>query len=107
MLMILTIAGIFAGIGIFLAAMYSMTQVLLLSGWGRIAHGVCLALIMAIMFVLFFYNAIALAQVIAFALFGVGIWTFVLERRWYRVFPVIVMVFALMLILGYVALNPV
>ena len=43
---ILTIAGIFAGIGVFLAAMYSMTQVLLLGGMPRVAHFALFVLIL-------------------------------------------------------------
>lgn len=103
---ILTIAGIFAGIGVFLAAMYSMTQVLLMEGMPRIAHFALFVLILAVMASMFFWRDVTTARVIAVPLLGVALWTSVLEQRWYRVFPLLVIAFAGLLIAGYVALTP-
>lgn len=104
---ILVIIGIFCGIGVFLATMYSMTQVLLLQGTGRIAHGIQFAIIMAIMTVLYIWRDADLARLIAVPLLPVAIWTFTIERRWYRIFPALIFVFALVILAGYVALNPI
>ena len=104
--MVLTIAGIFAGIGVFLAAMYSMVQVLLTGGVLRLAHFAQLVLILTVMASLFFWRDVTAARVIAVPLLGVALWTTVVETRWARVFPLLVMTFALLLITGYVALTP-
>lgn len=102
---VLVIVGIFAGIGVFLANMYSLTQILLLEGRGRLAHAGSFGLVMAIMTVLYIWRDTGLAQLISLLLIPVAAWTFWIERRWYRVFPVLVMAFALALSLGYVAMN--
>ncbi|MEM7057504.1 MAG: hypothetical protein AAF557_07940 [Pseudomonadota bacterium] len=102
--MILTIAGIFAGIGVFLAAMYSVSQILLLEGRARVAHVASLVMILVVMACLM-ERWVETARVLAIPLFGAAFWTLVIEPRWYRVFPLMVMVFALLLIMGYVALN--
>jgi hypothetical protein len=103
---ILTIAGIFAGIGVFLAAMYSMTQVLLMGGMPRIAHFALFVLILTVMFSMFWWRDVGTARVLAVPLMGFAVWTLVLEQRWYRVFPLLVIVFAGLLLAGYVALTP-
>lgn len=102
--MVLTIAGIFAGIGVFLAAMYSVSQILLLEGRSRMAHAASLILILAVMACLM-ERWVGVARLLAFPLLGAAFWTLVIEPRWYRVFPILVIAFALLLIMGYVALN--
>ena len=102
---IITLVGIFAGIGVFLAAMYSITQVLLLEGWPRWAHVACFLLILGVMGALYFYRSVPAARLLAVPLLLAAFWTLVLEPRWYRVFPLLVILFAMMLIMGYVALN--
>ena len=104
---LLTIAGIFAGVGVFLAAMYSMVQVLLTGGMMRAAHFAQFVLILTVMAAMFFWRDVTAAQVIAVPLLGVALWTAVLEAGWARVFPLLVMTFALLLITGYVALTPI
>ncbi|MEM7190064.1 MAG: hypothetical protein AAF439_10680 [Pseudomonadota bacterium] len=101
---ILTIAGIFAGIGIFLATMYSFSQILLLKGTGRIAHAIAFVLILSIMAALM-ERFVPIARILAVPLFGVAIWLMVLEPRWFRIFPILIMLFSILLIMGYVALN--
>ena len=102
--MVLTIVGIFAGIGMFLAAMYSVSQVLLLEGWARLAHVASLIMILAVMACLM-ERWVETARLLALPLLGAAFWTLVVEPRWYRIFPLLVMLFALLLIMGYVALN--
>ena len=101
---ILTIAGIFAGIGVFMAAMYSLTQTLLLRGAARWLHLVSLVLIVVVMGALM-ERTIPMARLLALPLIAVSAVLLIREPGWYRIFPALVIVFALLLILGYVALN--
>ncbi len=100
----MTLVGIFAGIGVFLAAMYSLSQILLLQGRGRVAHAICFGLILAVMAALM-ERAVPIARILSAPLILVAFWTLVLEPRWYRIFPLLVMLFALMAILGYVSMT--
>ncbi|MEM9369503.1 MAG: hypothetical protein AAGD07_26340, partial [Planctomycetota bacterium] len=101
--MILTIAAIFAGIGVFLATMYSVSQILLLEGRARLAHAASVVTILIVMACLMErWNETA--RIAAIPMLGAAFWTLVVEPRWYRVFPLLVMVFALLIILGYVVL---
>lgn len=102
--MILTLVGIFAGIGVFLAAMYSVSQILLLEGRGRIAHGAVLILILIVMGALM-ERAVPVARMAALPLIGAAFWTLVIEPRWYRIFPILVIAFAVLLIAGYVQMG--
>ena len=99
--------GIFGGIAVFLATMYSMTQVLLLEGRLRWVHATLFLLVMAIMTVLFWWRDPAVARLFSFPLVPVALWAFWIEVRWYRIFPMLVLLFALALATGYVALNPI
>ena len=105
MAVILTIAGIFAGIGVFLAAMYSLTQGILLDGRKRWLHVALFALILITMGALM-QREVLLARVLALPLLGAGIATLWIEPRWFKVFPILVIVFSITLLLGYVALTP-
>ena len=105
--MIVTIAGIFAGIALMLAAMYSVTQILLLEGWPRAAHFIQLVLLLTVMWSLYWHRDVPTAQIIAVPLLGVALWTFVLEVRWYRVFPFLIGGMAALLISGNAALTPI
>ena len=101
--MVLTIAAIFAGIGVFLAAMYSLTQILLLEGRARVAHAASLTMILVVMACLM-ERWIDTARLLAFPMFAAAFWTLVVEPRWYRVFPLLVMAFAVLVAMGYVVL---
>ncbi len=101
---ILTIVGIFAGIGVFLAAMYSMTQVLLLRGAPRWWHGACFVLILFIMAALM-EREVWLGRALAVPLVIIAGRLLWIEQRWFKVFPILVIVFAVILAMGYVALN--
>lgn len=104
MSVILTVAGIFAGIGIFMATMYSVSQILLLEGRARLAHAASLTLVLIVMACLM-ERWVDTARIFAIPLLAAAFWTLVVEPRWYRIFPILVMAFALLLIMGYVALN--
>ena len=107
MIIIFQIAGIFSGIGLFLSMMYSLTQILLMRGWVRIAHGVLFVLILTVMSTLFFWRDVVTAQVLAVPLLCAAIWVTIVETRWYRVFPIIVIVFSISLASGAIYLNPI
>lgn len=85
--------------------MYSLTQSLLLSGPARWANIALFTLILIVMGALMERHVI-LARILALPLFMVAAWAFTLEPRWYKVFPVLVMIFAAILMLGHVALQP-
>lgn len=105
MMMIFQIAGIFSGIGLFLCTMYSLTQILLTEGRVRIAHAVLFVLILTVMASMFFWRDVVTAQVLAWPLGIVAIWVTWEETRWYRIFPLLVIVFAATLGGGYVAIS--
>ncbi len=101
--MILTITGLFAGIGVFVAAMYSFSQIILLEGRARIIHAVLFVLVLAVMAALM-EREVPLARILAGPLFVMACWAFAIERRWNRIMPLLIQIFALVLMLGYVAL---
>lgn len=102
--MIFLITGIFAGIGLFLATMYSVSQIILLEGRGQLAHGVLLALILFMMACLM-ERWLDTARLTAVAIMPTAFWVMVLEPRWYRVFPIVVMGFAGLVISGVVTMG--
>ncbi len=83
--------------------MYSVSQ-LLLQGRGRIAHALNLLLILAVMAALM-ERAVPIARILAVPLIATAVWTLVFEPRWYRIFPLVVILFALLLIGGYVSMT--
>lgn len=101
---ILIISGLFAGIGVFLAAMYSLSQLFLVEGRAQAAHGVLLVLILVVM-ALLLERYVTYARYAAVPLFLAATWCLVAEERWFRIFPLLVQIFALILVLGYVALS--
>ena len=101
---VMTVIGIFAGIGVFLAAMYSVSQVLLLRGLGQVLHGISFALVLIVMGALM-EREIGFARIAAAPLFLAATATLWFEPRLYKIMPALVMVFALVLMLGYVALD--
>ncbi len=48
---------------------------------------------------------LAVTRIFAGPLFVAAFWALVLEPRWYRVFRLLVMLFALVVMMGYVALD--
>jgi len=101
--MVLTIAAIFAGIGVFMATMYSVSQILLLEGRARMAHVASVVTILIVMACLMErWNDTA--RIAAIPMLAAAFWTLVVEPRWYRVFPILVVAWAILIIMGYVVL---
>lgn len=103
---VIIIAGIFGGIGIFLATMYSFVQVLLTEGRLRYAHAGLFILMMAIFTVLYLWRDVFAAWLISFPLIPVALWAVWLEQRWFRIFPILVLIFAVIVAMGFIALTP-
>lgn len=101
---ILLIAGLFAGIGVFIATAYSLSQLLLLEGRGRMAHAACLIMTLIVMAALM-ERAIPIARLAAIPMLLVASWCFAIERGWYRVFPILLQIFAAIVALGFVVLT--
>jgi hypothetical protein len=102
---VLMIAGLFAGIAVCLATLYSVAQAMLAEGWPRRAHLAHLAAILVVMGALL-EREVTVARIGAAPLLASAVWVFWLERGWYRVFPLLVILFAAILMAGYVALSP-
>jgi hypothetical protein len=103
---IFVIAGIFGGIGIFLATMYSFVQVLLTQGRLRFAHAGLFVLMMAIFTVLYLWRDVFAARIISLPLIPIALWAVWLEQRWFKIFPILVAIFAGIIAMGYIALTP-
>ncbi|MEM7498190.1 MAG: hypothetical protein AAF371_09395 [Pseudomonadota bacterium] len=99
----LLVIGIGSAVLIFFATLYSLAQTILGEGWVRRAHLASLLLTLAVMGALQGEN-VPLARVTAVPLLGVALWTFWLEDRWFKVFPVLTQLFAVTLIAGLVAI---
>ena len=84
--------------------MYSVSQILILEGRARIAHVLHLILILTVMGALM-ERAEPLARMIAIPLILAAFWLLVVEPRWYRIFPLLVIAFSALLIAGYVQMG--
>ncbi|MEM9145770.1 MAG: hypothetical protein AAGC57_06190 [Pseudomonadota bacterium] len=102
---ILMIIGIFAGIAVCMATLYSLAQAMMQEGLRRWAHLAAVAMMLTVMGMLL-ERQVALARLFAWPLMAVGLWTFWVERGWYRIFPLLIQLFAAVLIAGLVALTP-
>lgn len=102
---ILMIIGVFAGISVCMATLYSVAQAMMREGTPRRAH---LAAVIAMLVVMgaLLEREVDVARTAAVPLLGVAIWAFVVERGWYRIFPLLMQLFAVVLLLGWVALTP-
>jgi hypothetical protein len=99
----LLVTGIFAGIALSLATLYSVAQAVLMQGRPRLAHAALLVLTLAAMAALH-NQSVPLARLFALPLLAAAIWAFALERGWFRVFPLLQQLFAAVLLTGWVAL---
>ncbi len=104
MMTILLIAGLFAGIGVFIATAYSLSQILLLEGRGRTAHAACLITTLIVMGALM-EREMAIARIAAIPMLIVASWCFAIEGGWFRIFPILLQIFAAIVALGFVVLN--
>lgn len=101
--LILMAAGIFAGLFVFIATMYSLSQAVLTEGRTRRAHVAAIVAVLAVMGALSFH-AVGLARILSLPLIGAAIWTFQAERGAFRVFPVLLLLFGLIVLAGFVVL---
>lgn len=102
---ILMIVGIFAGIAVCMATLYSVAQVLTRTGARRAANLVAVAAMLCVMGALL-EREVELARALSAVLLAAAIWLFTVEPGWYRVFPLLMQIFAAVLLAGYVALTP-
>ncbi|MEL6210657.1 MAG: hypothetical protein AAFR44_10860 [Pseudomonadota bacterium] len=102
---ILMITGVFAGIAVCMATLYSVAQAMMQEGHRRWAHLVAVLAMLVVMGLLL-EREVGLARLAAWPLLAIGAWVFVIERGWYRLFPVMMQLFAVVLIAGAVALSP-
>ncbi|MEM6679765.1 MAG: hypothetical protein AAF675_18025 [Pseudomonadota bacterium] len=101
--LIILVTGIFAGLFVFMTTVYSLGQAMLSDGWIQRAHLASLLVTLVVMGALY-EKQVPLARAVAFLLFAIALWTFWLEERWFKIFPVLTQLFALALIAGFVAL---
>ncbi len=102
---ILMITGVFAGIAVCMATLYSASQAMLREGRRRLAHVAAVVAMLAVMGALL-EREVGIARALALPLLGVAIWAFVVEEGWYRLFPALMQLFAIVLLAGAVALTP-
>ncbi len=102
---ILMIIGLFAGISVCMATLYSVAQAMTREGNRRNAN---LAVVVAMLLVMgaLFEREVTLARSFSVILLPIAIWAFTVEEGWYRIFPALLQIFAVVLLLGYVALTP-
>ena len=103
---VMLLIGIFGGIAVFLSMMYSLVQVMLVEGRARYVHGALFVLMMAIFTLLYLWRDTGGAQLLSVPLIPVAVWAIWIERRWYRVFPLIITCVALLGALGFIVLAP-
>lgn len=98
-MLFLTIFAIFVGIAMAMAALYSSAQLFMARGRLRRAHAASLATLMAVMAALAWPSEPA-ARLAAAPMLAAAFWTFLLEERWYRIFPALQQLFAAVVLAG-------
>ncbi|MEO0823893.1 MAG: hypothetical protein AAF074_26225 [Pseudomonadota bacterium] len=101
--LMLLVIGIFAGLFVFIATTYSLAQAMLTEGRLQIAHLAALLATCAVMAALYM-GYVPVARILALPLLGISLWTFWLEERWFKVFPMLHQLFAVVVLLGFVAI---
>ncbi|MGF1551721.1 MAG: hypothetical protein ACFBWO_04360 [Paracoccaceae bacterium] len=101
--LLLLVAGIFAGLFVCLATLYSLAQAIMGEGSVRWAHVGAILGVLAVMTALEL-GSVPAARLLALPLLGLALWCAYLEERWFKVFPVLHQLFAAVLIAGLVAL---
>lgn len=88
-----------------MATLWSVSQVILREDRTRWAH---LALVLAVLAVMgaLLEREVAVGRVLALPLLLLAVWVFVIERGWNRIFPLLVQLFAAVVLAGLVALSP-
>lgn len=103
---VIFVVGLFSGIGVFLSTMYSLSRVVTFEARGKMANAAVFASIIAIMTALFFFQSVPMARVLAVPALLAALWSVWTEERWFKIFPLLVILFATVVLLGYVAAYP-
>ncbi|MEM7505493.1 MAG: hypothetical protein AAF415_02015 [Pseudomonadota bacterium] len=98
---LLAIVGVFAGIAICIGTLYSLAQMMMSDGWTRAAHIFAIIAMTSVMWFLLERDPDT-ARMLSPLLVLACIATFWVERRWYRIFPILQVAFAGLLLGGYV-----
>ncbi|MEM0924046.1 MAG: hypothetical protein AAGI13_13440 [Pseudomonadota bacterium] len=104
LVILLKIVAIFAGIAVGMGALFSIGQAILATGWTRAAHLFALIAILAVMWFLWDGEpgvARLLSPLLVLACLG----TFIVERGWFRILPLMQGVFALLVFFGMVSMQ--
>jgi hypothetical protein len=101
--LLILVTGIFAGLFLGIATLYSLAQAMLAEGRLRWAHLAALLAVGAVMAALQ-AGSVPAARLLALPLLGIALWCAYLEERWFKVFPVLHQAFAAALLAGLVAL---
>lgn len=99
--LIYLITGIFCGVAVCMGTFYSLAQVILHEGRIRWIHFVALVMMLVVMWFLL-ERDVALARLASPLLLVSLIAAFWVERRWFKILPLLQMVFAALLLAGYV-----
>ncbi|MGF1503135.1 MAG: hypothetical protein ACFBSD_15105 [Paracoccaceae bacterium] len=99
---VLMITGLFAGISVCMACLYSVGQAMMEEGRTRWANLAQVIAILAVMGALL-EREVEIARVLALPLFLTAVWVFAVERGWFRIFPILTQIFAGVVLAGYVA----
>ena len=100
--LLILVIGIFSGLFVAIATMYSIAQAMLTGGALRWAHLALIVATCAVMAVLYQRNVV-LGQILAIPLVGVAVWTVSIEERWFKAFPLLHLAFGVVVVAGVVA----
>lgn len=101
--LMLLVIGIFTGLFVFIATTYSLSQAILEHGSRRWVHLALLISVLAVMGALQF-GSVPAARILAAPLLALAVWATVIEAGWFRVFPILHQLFAVVLLAGLVSI---
>ena len=104
MTLIFIIVGIFCGIAVGIGALYSLAQAILETGWTRAFHIFALASMGSVMWFLLERDTFT-AQLLSPLLILACALTFWIERRWFKILPMLQCIFAVFVFMGYAQFN--
>ncbi|MEM9098064.1 MAG: hypothetical protein AAGC79_06010 [Pseudomonadota bacterium] len=104
MTLVLLIIGIFCGIAICIGTLYSLAQAVLETGRTRAIHIFAIASMGSVMWFLLERDAVT-AQLLSPVLLIALAMTFWIEKRWFKILPLLQSVFAVFVFMGYAQFN--
>ncbi|MEM9045015.1 MAG: hypothetical protein AAGC81_09975 [Pseudomonadota bacterium] len=102
--LIFIIVGIFSGIAVCMGTLYSLAQAILEKGWTRAIHIFAIASMGSVMWFLLERDVVT-AQLLSPVLLIALALTFWVEKRWFKILPLIQSVFAMLVFMGYVQFD--